>query len=92
MHFLYQQVHLFLFSLKNEGNAEILWRLARATYEVGKLSSSPAEQKAMDLEAFSFVERAYFLDPNNFAVHKWMFILLDKKSSYEVTLHVFSHC
>ena len=38
----------------------------------------------MDLEAFSYVERAYFLDPNNFAVHKWMFILLDKKSSYEV--------
>ena len=38
----------------------------------------------MDLEAFNYVERAYFLDPNNFAVHKWMFILLDKKSSYEV--------
>ena len=79
-------------SFKNEGNAEILLRLARATYEVGKLSSSPAEQTAMDLEAFNYVERAYFLDPNNFAVHKWMFILLDKKSSYEVKLKIYSHC
>lgn len=69
--------------MKNEGNADILWRLARATYEVAKLSSSPAEQKELDFEAFHHVERALSLEPNNFAAHKWMFILLDKKSSYE---------
>lgn len=50
---------------------------------MAKLSSSPAEQKELDFEAFSYVERALALDPENFAVHKWMFILLDKKSSYE---------
>lgn len=64
-------------------NAEILWRLARATYEVAKLSSSPLRQKELDYEAYGYVERALSLEPNNFAVHKWMFILLDKKSSYE---------
>lgn len=79
----YQKLHDYLLQFKDEDNAEILWRLARATYEVAKLSSAPNTQKELDFEAFKYVERALTLDPNNFAVHKWMFILLDKKSSYE---------
>lgn len=69
--------------LQGGENAEILWRLARATYEVAKLSSNPSERKEFDFEAFGYAERALLLEPDNFAVHKWMFILLDKKSSYE---------
>lgn len=68
---------------QGEENAEILWRLARATFEVAKLSSSPAEQKQLDLEAYGYVELALRIDPENFAAHKWMFILLDKKASYD---------
>lgn len=37
----------------------------------------------MDFEAYAYVEGALFIDPENFAAHKWMFILLDKKASYE---------
>ena len=50
---------------------------------MAKLAQTKAEQKRLDLEAFSYVERALKLDENNFAVHKWMFILLDKKASYD---------
>ena len=79
----YKKLRDLLLKYKNVDNAEILWRLARAEYEMAKLASSYIEQKHLNLEAYSYVERALALDGNNFAVHKWMFILLDKKSSYE---------
>lgn len=50
---------------------------------MAKIASSAAEQKRLNLEAFGYVERALALDSNNFAIHKWMFILLEKKASYE---------
>uniref|UniRef100_A0A0P4ZMJ9 Regulator of microtubule dynamics protein 1 n=2 Tax=Daphnia magna TaxID=35525 RepID=A0A0P4ZMJ9_9CRUS len=79
----YTKLRNLLLQYKGEENAEILWRLARATFEVAKLSSSPAEQKQLDLEAYGYVELALRIDPENFAAHKWMFILLDKKASYD---------
>ncbi|XP_046437542.1 regulator of microtubule dynamics protein 1-like isoform X2 [Daphnia pulex] len=79
----YTKLRSLLLPYKAEDNAEILWRLARATYEVAKLSSSPIEQKELDFEAYGYVEGALLIDPENFAAHKWMFILLDKKASYE---------
>lgn len=79
----YTKLRNLLLQFKAEDNPEILWRLARATYEVAKLSSSPSEQKELDFEAYGYVERALLVDPENFAAHKWMFILLDKKASHE---------
>lgn len=79
----YKKLRDLLAQYKTEDNAEILWRLARAEYEMAKIASSAAEQKRLNLEAFGYVERALALDSNNFAIHKWMFILLEKKASYE---------
>lgn len=69
--------------MQDHGNAEVLWRLARATFEVAKLASASTEQRELDYEAYGYIKQALAIDPNNFSVHKWMFILLDKKASYE---------
>ncbi len=58
---------------------ELQWRLARITYELAKKAS--AEEKAKMLEgAFELVTTALEIDDGNFAVHKWMAILLNEVS------------
>jgi len=67
-------------------SAEILWRLARASYEKGKKSPPNSdERRRFTFEAFDHVKRALELDEKLFAVHKWYAILLSDKSAYEGT-------
>lgn len=68
---------------KDSENADILWRLARATHKLTYSTSSAAEVKKLHYEAYGYVEKALKLDPDNYAVHKWLFVLLDAKASHE---------
>lgn len=59
----------------------ILWRLARALY---KLSGTNKAKKEENLrEGYELIAKALELDENNFAVHKWMSVLLDAKSELD---------
>ena len=48
---------------------EILWRLARSTYNLGQ-SAESARQKEMYTEAFQYAKEALELNTENFACHK----------------------
>lgn len=52
-----------------------------------KLSESliEAEAKKLVYEAYELIKVALEVQDNNWAVHKWMSILLDAKSGYEGT-------
>ena len=55
----------------------LLWRLARASYELQKpLSSDSARLTALQ-HTFSVVERALTIDPEDANAHKWMAIYLN---------------
>ncbi|XP_063406686.1 regulator of microtubule dynamics protein 1-like [Mytilus trossulus] len=75
----------FLIQYKDCQNDEILWRLARAASDKGKLVQNTNEKKACFFEAFEYVKKALELNDNNFASHKWYAILLDYTAEYEGT-------
>ncbi|XP_076059233.1 regulator of microtubule dynamics protein 1-like [Oratosquilla oratoria] len=78
----YEDIYNLLHPHAEEKNDEILWRLGRATYE--KAKAAPADsQKVLYKEALGYVEAALSLNDNNFAVHKWMSILIDYVYGYE---------
>ena len=54
---------------KECSDANILWRLARAATEKGKLGSAE-ERKQHIFEAWGYITKALDLDDNNFACHK----------------------
>ncbi|KAH9515619.1 Regulator of microtubule dynamics protein 1 [Bulinus truncatus] len=69
---------------KNSNDANILWRLARAATEKGKMSDGEEKKKCI-YEAWDYISKALELDNNNFACHKWYGILLDYTAEYEGT-------
>jgi len=79
----YTELYDLLIQYKDSENADILWRLARATHKLTYSTSSAAEVKKLHYEAYGYVEKALKLDPDNYAVHKWLFVLLDAKASHE---------
>ncbi|XP_071550266.1 regulator of microtubule dynamics protein 1-like [Panulirus ornatus] len=81
----YEDIYNLLHPYKNMKNDEILWRLGRATYEKAKAAKTDDEKKALYREALNFVEEALSVNQNNFAVHKWMSILIDYVYGYEGT-------
>ena len=54
----------------DKSHDEVLWRLARATADLAKMTSDPAAKKALTYEAFGYVKRALEINDNNFAAHK----------------------
>ncbi|XP_045194232.2 regulator of microtubule dynamics protein 1-like isoform X2 [Mercenaria mercenaria] len=73
----------YLIEFKDMENDEILWRLARAAVDKGKLSKNETEKKALYYEAYGYITRALDLNQANFAVHKWYAILLDYTGELE---------
>ncbi|KAK3761065.1 hypothetical protein RRG08_022470 [Elysia crispata] len=69
---------------KECNDANVLWRLARAATEKGKMGNE-AERKQHIFEAWDYISKALELDDNNFACHKWYGILLDYTAEYEGT-------
>ncbi|XP_013404794.1 regulator of microtubule dynamics protein 1 [Lingula anatina] len=74
----------YLIQYKDSSNDELLWRLARAATDKGKLLKDPAK-KDYYYEAFKYAKMALEKNPNNFACHKWYAILLDYTGEYEGT-------
>jgi hypothetical protein len=50
-------------------------------YEVSKGQKDPEKEKTI-AAALQFAEAAYAIDAENFAVHKWLSILVDALSNY----------
>lgn len=69
---------------KESNDANILWRLARAATEKGKMGNKD-ERKQHIYEAWDYIKKALELDDKNFACHKWYGILLDYTGEYEGT-------
>lgn len=75
--------HMKKFS--DSSDAEILWRLARATCDKAKSSSDKTQRKELMYDAFHAAERAIKAGDSNFACHKWYAIMLDYVGEYEGT-------
>ncbi|BFZ12631.1 hypothetical protein BsWGS_15669 [Bradybaena similaris] len=73
-----------LISHKDSNDANILWRLARATTDKGKMHEGD-ERKKLIYEAWGYITKALELDDTNFSCHKWYGILLDYTGEYEGT-------
>lgn len=56
-------------------NDDLIWRLARAIYEVEKLNSNKQEQIKAFEYAFSLLEKALVINEQNGNVHKWYVIV-----------------
>ncbi|KAK3086733.1 hypothetical protein FSP39_022606 [Pinctada imbricata] len=79
------KIYELLIQHKECDNANILWRLARAARDKGKLVKDKEVQKQCVYEAFQYAERALELDDQNFACHKWYAIMLNYRGEYEGT-------
>ncbi|XP_026698857.1 regulator of microtubule dynamics protein 1 isoform X2 [Athene cunicularia] len=77
---LYQQ----LLQHKNSDDAELLWRLARASRDLAQLSSTSAEEKRqLAYEALEYAKKALEKNESNFAAHKWYAICLSDVGDFE---------
>uniref|UniRef100_A0A0B6ZQN6 Regulator of microtubule dynamics protein 1 n=2 Tax=Arion vulgaris TaxID=1028688 RepID=A0A0B6ZQN6_9EUPU len=76
--------YALLISHKDSKNADIMWRLARAATDKGKMQEGD-ERKKLIYEAWGYISTALELDANNFCCHKWYGILLDYTGEYEGT-------
>ncbi|XP_077208105.1 regulator of microtubule dynamics protein 1 [Paroedura picta] len=69
---------------KSSENAELLWRLARASHDLAQLSqTSPEKKKELTYEALGYAKKALEKDPSCFAVHKWYAICISDVGDYE---------
>lgn len=76
--------HEILTKAYDSGNhhPEILWRLARSYYEMAKETTDPAVSEPYLKKGMELCKESVEADPNNFASHKWLGILVsDQKVS-----------
>uniref|UniRef100_A0A8C9VIU1 Regulator of microtubule dynamics protein 1 n=1 Tax=Scleropages formosus TaxID=113540 RepID=A0A8C9VIU1_SCLFO len=68
----------------NSDDAELLWRLARASRDLALLSHITAEEKKrLTYEAFEFAKKALEKNEDCFAAHKWYAVCLSEVAEYE---------
>ena len=80
----YEKEYQLMLPYKASTDADILWRLARASTDIGKTKGDNSEERKTKIyEAFGYATRALELDDKNFACHKWYGILLDYTAEYE---------
>ncbi|NXW08580.1 RMD1 protein, partial [Fregetta grallaria] len=73
---------VFLFITSDD--AELLWRLARASRDLAQLSSTSAEEKRqLAYEALEYAKKALEKNESNFAAHKWYGICLSDVGDFE---------
>ncbi|XP_062986977.1 regulator of microtubule dynamics protein 1 isoform X2 [Elgaria multicarinata webbii] len=69
---------------KTSDNAQVLWRLARASRDLAQLSHTSAEKKRqLTYEALDYAKKALEKDPSCFSVHKWYAICISDVGDYE---------
>ncbi|XP_004697785.1 regulator of microtubule dynamics protein 1 [Echinops telfairi] len=70
--------------LQISDDAELLWRLARASRDIAQLSgTSEEEKKRLVYEALEYAKRALEKNESNFAAHKWYAICISDVGDYE---------
>ncbi|NXV44773.1 RMD1 protein, partial [Uria aalge] len=79
-----EKLYRLLFQHKNSDDAELLWRLARASRDLAQLSSTSAEEKRqLAYEALECAKKALEKNESNFAAHKWYGICLSDVGDFE---------
>ncbi|NXF85098.1 RMD1 protein, partial [Eubucco bourcierii] len=79
-----EKLYQLLVQHKNSDDAELLWRLARASRDLAQLSSTSAEEKRkLTYEAFEYAKKALEKNESNFAAHKWYGICLSDVGDFE---------
>lgn len=69
--------------LEDSDDYEILWRLARGTFERSKSAKDDKIRKDLVYEAFAHIQRAADSGDQSNDVHRWLGILLSEVSQYE---------
>uniref|UniRef100_A0A1D5RC37 Regulator of microtubule dynamics protein 1 n=2 Tax=Macaca TaxID=9539 RepID=A0A1D5RC37_MACMU len=79
-----EKLYQLLTQYKESEDAELLWRLARASRDVAQLSrTSEEEKKLLVYEALEYAKRALQKNESHFAAHKWYAICLSDVGDYE---------
>jgi len=78
----YDAIYAALLPYAEAGDAEVLWRLARACYRRGKTAEG-AERAAHYREGLAFARSALEKDDTIFSVHKWVAILVNEVAQLE---------
>ncbi|NXX88709.1 RMD1 protein, partial [Centropus bengalensis] len=79
-----EKLYQLLVQHKNSDDAELLWRLARASRDLAQLSSTSAEEKRqLAYEALEYAKKALEKNESNFAAHKWYAICLSDVGDFE---------
>ncbi|XP_061458629.1 regulator of microtubule dynamics protein 1 isoform X3 [Rhineura floridana] len=79
-----EKLYQLLDQYKNSENAELLWRLARASRDLAQLSHTSAEKKKqLTYEALHYAKKALNKNPSSFSVHKWYAICISDVGDYE---------
>ncbi|CAG0881747.1 unnamed protein product [Cyprideis torosa] len=80
----YEEAFDLLQARRDLDDPDVLWRLARVLFLRSKdnvVEGGESEKQAI-FEALALCHRAYMLDSDSVAVHKWMSILLNAKAKY----------
>ncbi|NXU58244.1 RMD1 protein, partial [Turnix velox] len=79
-----EKLYRLLIQHKNSDDAELLWRLARASRDLAQLSSTSAEEKRkLAYESLECAKKALEKNESNFAAHKWYGICLSDVGDFE---------
>ncbi|XP_027539158.1 regulator of microtubule dynamics protein 1 [Neopelma chrysocephalum] len=79
-----EKLYRLLVQHKNSDDAELLWRLARASRDLAQLSSTSAEEKKqLTYDSFEYAKKALEKNESNSAAHKWYGICLSDVGDYE---------
>ncbi|XP_060949439.1 regulator of microtubule dynamics protein 1 [Limanda limanda] len=79
-----EKLYQLLLQYKDSDEAEVLWRLARASRDLSLLPNMEAKRKKeLVLEAFEYARRAMEKDDKCFAAHKWYAVCLSDVGDYE---------
>lgn len=73
----------FVDTLQDQADTEIMWRKARAMQKLSKSCTDKKQREEYIRKAFALVEEALKKDDENFAIHKWYAILLDKRAELD---------
>ncbi|XP_059250802.1 regulator of microtubule dynamics protein 1 isoform X2 [Mustela nigripes] len=79
-----EKLYQLLTQYKESEDAELLWRLARASRDIAQLSgTSEEEKKLLIYEALEYAKRALEKNESSFAAHKWYAICISDVGDYE---------
>nr|XP_045000314.1 regulator of microtubule dynamics protein 1 isoform X2 [Jaculus jaculus] len=79
-----EKLYQLLSQYKESDDAELLWRLARASRDIAQLSrTSEEEKKRLVYEALEYAKRALEKNESSFAAHKWYAICISDIGDYE---------